>query len=313
MEYKKVVIIGSGPSGYTSAIYISRFGLNPILYTGINIGGQLNNTKYVENYPGFNNGILGPVLMEKMKKQSEKFGTKIYNISIEKVLFSKEIGKKHIIFLENGKFIETHGVIISTGSSYKKLGIKDENRFIGLGVSYCSICDGFFFKKKNVAIIGGGDTALEDALYLSDICEKVFLIVRKNYFKGTEYLQKKIKNVKNIKVYFNYELIEIIGNTKVEKIKIINNKNKKELIIVLDGIFISIGNKPNTEIFKNQIKMDKNGYIITKEKTTITNKPGVFASGDVQDPIYKQAVTAAGSGCMAAIDLKKYFIDNNIL
>ncbi|MDH3004902.1 MAG: thioredoxin-disulfide reductase [Candidatus Shikimatogenerans sp. JK-2022] len=301
------VIIGSGPAGYTSGIYLARFNIKHILYTGDLQGGQLVNTTKVENFPGFSKGILGIKLMNEMYKQSIKFGTIIKKEKITKVFFNKKKFENHILYTENKKKIITPSVIIATGSSPKKLNIKSEKKFLGFGISYCAICDGMIFKNKKVAVIGGGDTALEESLYLSRICKKIFLIIRKNEFKGSKFLQKKIYKKKNINIFFESKIIKFLGNKKLKYIKIL----KKEKIekVKVSGVFIAIGYKPNTSIFKNLINMDKKGYILTKNKTTETNIPGVFAAGDVQDNKYRQAITSAGSGCMAALDVEKYLLN----
>ncbi|WP_185873823.1 thioredoxin-disulfide reductase [Blattabacterium cuenoti] len=305
-KIKNCVIIGSGPSGYTAAIYASRADLNPILFEGFQPGGQLTMTTYVDNYPGFYNGIYGNKLMENLKKQAERFNSIIISKTITKVKLSNEIGGLHRIQIENENYIESKGIIIATGSKPRFLGIDKEKKFMGLGISFCATCDGFFHKEKDVAIIGGGDTALEEAIFLSKICKNIYLIVRKNYFKASKFLQKKILKIKNINIYFGFKIIEIFGNNFLEGIKIFNKKNKINKSIFISGLFISIGHDPNTDLFKNQLKLDEKGFIFVKKGTTCTNKPGVFAAGDVQDSIYRQAITSAGTGCMAALDLERY-------
>ncbi|WGH25786.1 MAG: thioredoxin-disulfide reductase [Candidatus Shikimatogenerans bostrichidophilus] len=299
------VIIGSGPAGYSAAIYLGRSNIKHYIYTGDIPGGQLINTTIVENYPGFSKGILGINLMNEMYKQAIKFGTIVKNNKILKVLFSNK--KKHILYTNKNEKIITKSVIIATGSLPKNLKIKNEKKFLGFGISYCATCDGMIFKKKNVAVIGGGNTALEESIFLSRICKIIYLIVRKNRFKASKYLQKKIYKIKNIKILFNTTISKFIGNKKLKYINLLNNNNIKKKKI--SGVFIAIGYYPNTLIFKNQIKMDKKGYIITDYKSTKTNKPGIFAAGDVQDNKYRQAITSAGSGCMSALEVEKYLLN----
>ncbi|WGH25507.1 MAG: thioredoxin-disulfide reductase [Candidatus Shikimatogenerans bostrichidophilus] len=298
------VIIGSGPAGYTSAIYLGRYNIKHVLYTGEKPGGQLRTTTKVENFPGFYKGILGYKLMDQMYKQAIKFGSIIKKEKIIKVIFKKY--KEHILYTETKKKIKTKSVIIATGSLPKKLNIKSENKFIGFGISYCATCDGILFKKKRVAVIGGGETALEESLFLSNICKTIYLIVRKNKLKGSIYLKKKVKKKKNIKILFNKKVIKFLGKKTIKYIIIFNKKKNKKNKIRISCVFIAIGYFPNTFIFKNKIKMDNQGYIKTKNNSTKTNISGVFAAGDVQDKKYKQAITSAGSGCMAALDVKKF-------
>ncbi|AWU45175.1 thioredoxin-disulfide reductase [Blattabacterium punctulatus] len=300
------VIIGSGPAGYSAAIYAARADLHPTLFLGFQPGGQLTVTTEVDNYPGFPIGISGNELMENCKKQALRFNTIIIHKTITEVYLSNQKGGVHFINVENKENIESKGIIIATGSRPKFLGLDKEKKFIGLGVSFCATCDGFFHKGKDVAVVGGGDTALEEASYLSKICKNVYLFVRKNYFKASKALQNRIFKKKNINIFFCYQVIEIIGDRFLEGIKIMNNKDKNTKILFISGLFISIGHTPNTELFKNQINLDKNGYIIVERGGTSTNKPGVFAAGDVRDPIYRQAITSAGTGCMAALDLERY-------
>ncbi|AWU44089.1 thioredoxin-disulfide reductase [Blattabacterium punctulatus] len=300
------VIIGSGPAGYSAAIYAARADLHPTLFLGFQPGGQLTVTTEVDNYPGFPIGISGNELMENCKKQALRFNTIIIHKTITEVYLSNQKGGVHFINVENKENIESKGIIIATGSRPKFLGLDKEKKFIGLGVSFCATCDGYFHKGKDVAVVGGGDTALEEASYLSKICKNVYLFVRKNYLKASKALQNRIFKKKNINIFFCYQVIEIIGDRFLEGIKIMNNKDKNTKILFISGLFISIGHTPNTELFKNQINLDKNGYIIVERGGTSTNKPGVFAAGDVRDPIYRQAITSAGTGCMAALDLERY-------
>ncbi|WP_185872200.1 thioredoxin-disulfide reductase [Blattabacterium cuenoti] len=310
MALKKIqdcVIIGSGPAGYSAAIYASRADLNPILFEGTQPGGQLTTTTSIDNYLGFPVGIDGINFMQNCKKQAERYNTKIINQSVINVCLSNKNRGIHHIFFEK-KCINSRGVIIATGSNPKLLGIQKEKKLIGLGISFCATCDGFFHKDKDVAVVGGGDTALSDTNYLSKICKKVYLIVRKNYFKASKILQSYILKKKNVKILFCSQITKIIGNNFLEGIKIFNHEKKTNITILVNGLFIAIGHIPNTEIFKNQLDLDNKGYIIVKKGSTITNKPGVFAAGDVQDPNYRQAITSAGTGCMAALDLEKYLI-----
>jgi len=305
-EILDCAIIGSGPAGFTAAIYAARADMKPQLFTGIQPGGQLTTTTEVENFPGYPLGISGPGMMEDLQKQAERFDTKIHYEEILKVEFSKKKGEIHKLSTRTGDiFAKT--VIISTGATAKYLGIDDEEKYKGGGVSACATCDGFFYKGKDVIVVGGGDTAAEEATYLSKICSKVTLLVRKDYLKASKAMTHRVMNTHNIEVKFNHELIHIEGeNNLVESAVVINNISKETLSIYVHGIFIAIGHKPNTDIFVNQLNTDENGYIITEKGSTITNIPGVFAAGDVQDHIYRQAITAAGSGCMAAMDAERY-------
>ncbi|WP_185855494.1 thioredoxin-disulfide reductase [Blattabacterium cuenoti] len=301
------IIIGSGPSGYSAAIYAARYGLNPILFSGPNPGGQLTYTNDIENYLGFPESIDGISFMDNCKKQALRFNTKILNKTINKVILSNDIGGTHRVFFGKSQdYLDSIGIIIATGSSSSFLGIKKEKELVGLGISFCATCDGFFHKEKDVAVVGGGDSALEETLYLSKICKKVYLLVRKNYLKASKILQKKVFEKKNVEINFSSIVTEIIGNDFLEGIKIFEKKNKTIRTVLLSGLFVAIGHIPNTDIFKNQINLDNKGYIIVKKGSTITNKPGVFAAGDVMDINYRQAITSASTGCMAAIDLDKY-------
>ena len=300
------LIIGSGPAGYTAAIYAARADLKPIIYTGLEPGGQLTTTTDVDNFPGYPKGIDGPKMMNELKEQAERFGTEVRIDFISKVEFSSERGGVHKVFSQDGTQIETKTIIISTGASAKYLGLPSEQKLIGGGVSACAVCDGFFYKNQEVAVVGGGDTAVEEATYLAKICSKVTMIVRKDHLRASKALQNRINKYTNISVLFNHEVKEVIGEDVVQGIKITNNLTEELSEINITGLFLAIGHTPNTEIFKGQIEMDNNGYIITKSKSTITNVPGVFAAGDVQDKEYRQAVTAAGTGCMAALDAERY-------
>ena len=300
------VIVGSGPSGYTAAIYAARADLKPELYTGLEPGGQLTTTTEVENFPGYPNGITGPEMMMDLQKQAERFETKVHYEMITKVEFSKEVGGVHKLWAGE-KEILAKTVIISTGATAKYLGLEDEKKYSGGGVSACATCDGFFYRGKDVIVVGAGDTAAEEATYLSKLCNKVTMLVRKDHFRASKAMIQKVNNTPNIEVKFNHELIAIEGeNSLVERAVVINNQTQETSKIDVHGIFIAIGHKPNTDVFAGQIALDENGYIITEGKSSKTNLPGVFAAGDVQDHIYRQAITAAGSGCMAAIDAERY-------
>jgi thioredoxin reductase (NADPH) len=306
IEKIKTIIIGSGPAGYTAAIYASRADLKPVLYTGMEPGGQLTTTTDVDNFPGYPNGIDGPKMMLELKEQAERFGTDVRIGEVTNVTLSSDKKDFHEIEVNNEIKIHAQTVIISTGASAKYLGIQSEQRLIGGGVSACAVCDGFFYKGQEVAIVGGGDTAAEEATYLANICSKVTMLVRKDTMRASKAMQHRVNSKKNITVRYNTEVIEVIGQNVVEGLKIINNKTQKTEEINITGFFVAIGHKPNTDIFKGQLEMDDTGYIITNGKTTKTNIPGVFASGDVQDKEYRQAVTAAGTGCMAALDAERY-------
>jgi thioredoxin reductase (NADPH) len=306
IEKVKNLIIGSGPAGYTAAIYASRADLKPILYTGMEPGGQLTTTTDVDNFPGYPKGIDGPQMMLELKEQAERFGTDVRIGEVTNVNLTDNKNSYHEVLINNEIKIHAKTIIISTGASAKYLGIESEQRLIGGGVSACAVCDGFFYKGQEVAIVGGGDTAAEEATYLSNICSKVTMLVRRDVMRASKAMQHRVKSKSNIVVKYNSEVVEVIGENVVEGIKVINNKTKKIDIIDITGFFVAIGHKPNTSIFKGQLEMDQTGYILTSGKTTKTNKPGVFASGDVQDKDYRQAVTAAGTGCMAALDAERY-------
>jgi thioredoxin reductase (NADPH) len=303
------VIVGSGPSGFTAAIYAARADLKPQLYTGLEPGGQLTTTTEVDNFPGYPDGITGPQMMLDLQKQAERFETKVHYELITKVEFSKETGGIHKLWAGN-KEILAKTVIISTGATAKYLGLDDEKKYAGGGVSACATCDGFFYKGKNVVVVGAGDTAAEEATYLAKLTNKVTMLVRKDTFRASKAMIHRVENTPNIEVKFNHELIGIEGeNALVERAVVINNLTKETSKIDVHGIFIAIGHKPNTDIFAGQIDLDENGYIKTVPGTTRTNLPGIFAAGDVQDHIYRQAITAAGSGCMAAMDAEKYLAE----
>ena len=300
------IIIGSGPAGYTAAIYAARADLKPIIYTGLEPGGQLTTTTEVDNFPGYPQGVDGPTMMNELKEQAERFGTKVEIDFISKVDFSKDKGGIHKLYTQNGDEIKSKTVIISTGASAKYLGLPSEQRLIGGGVSACAVCDGFFYKNQDVAIVGGGDTAIEEATYLAKICTNVTMLVRKDHFRASKAMQNRLSNFDNIKVLFNHEVEEVIGENVVDALKIKNNLTNEISELKITGLFIAIGHSPNTDIFKGLVDMDEGGYILTDKTSTKTNIPGVFAAGDVQDKDYRQAITAAGTGCMAALDAERY-------
>ena len=313
MQVLKTLIIGSGPAGYTAAIYAARADLEPVVYTGMEPGGQLTTTTEVDNFPGYPEGVDGPTMMIHLQKQAERFGTKVNNGFISKVEFSKNRGGIHKAFTEDGTEINTKTIIISTGASAKYLGIPSEQRLRGGGVSACAVCDGFFFKGQEVAIVGGGDTAAEEATYLAKICSKVTMLVRKDRMRASKAMQHRVLKTANIDLRYNSEIEEVLGDQVVEGVRIKNNQTDAKEEISVSGLFIAIGHKPNTDLFRGQIEMDESGYLVTKNKTTHTNIPGVFASGDVQDKEYRQAVTAAETGCMAALDAERYLQSVNDL
>uniref|UniRef100_UPI004048C81B thioredoxin-disulfide reductase n=1 Tax=Algoriphagus sp. TaxID=1872435 RepID=UPI004048C81B len=303
MEQVKVLIIGSGPAGYTAAIYAARAGMNPVLYTGGQPGGQLTITTDVENYPGYPEGIMGPEMMEDFKKQAERFGTQVRYGLVTQVDFNAQ---PHRVVVDEQKTILADTVIISTGASAKWLGLESETRLNGRGVSACAVCDGFFFRGQEVAIVGAGDTACEEASYLANICSKVYMIIRRDEMRASQIMQNRVKNNPKIEILWNTETQEILGDQEVTGMRIINSKTNEISEIPISGFFVAIGHQPNTEIFKNFISMDAAGYIQTIPGTSKTNVAGVFACGDAQDNVYRQAVTAAGTGCMAALDAERY-------
>jgi thioredoxin reductase (NADPH) len=303
------VIVGSGPSGFTAAIYAARADLKPYLYTGLEPGGQLTTTTEVDNFPGYPAGITGPEMMMDLQKQAERFDTKVLYEMITKAEFSNEVGGIHKLYAGN-KEIFAKTVIISTGATAKYLGLDDEKKYNGGGVSACATCDGFFYRGKDVVVVGAGDTAAEEATYLAKLVNKVTMLVRKGEFRASKAMIHRVENTQNIEVKFHHELIGIEGeNNLVERAVVVNNQTQEISTIDVHGIFIAIGHKPNTDIFVGQIDLDENGYIATEKGSTRTNLPGVFAAGDVQDHIYRQAITAAGSGCMAAMDAEKYLAE----
>ena len=306
VERIKCLIIGSGPAGYTAAIYAARADMKPIMYTGMEPGGQLTTTTEVDNFPGYPEGIDGPTMMIQLQQQAERFGTEVRIGMVTSVDLSKTHGGIHKVEIDNGSTLEAESIIIATGATAKYLGLPSEQRLRGGGVSACAVCDGFFFKGQDVAIVGGGDTAAEEATYLANICSKVTLLVRKGEMRASKAMQHRVNNTANLEVKYFTEIEEVIGDQVVEGLRLVNNQTGDKEQIQVTGLFIAIGHKPNTDIFKSQLDMDETGYIITNGKSTKTNIPGVFASGDVQDKEYRQAITAAGTGCMAALDAERY-------
>jgi thioredoxin reductase (NADPH) len=304
IEHVKCLIIGSGPAGYTAAIYAARADLKPVLYTGLLAGGQLTQTTEVENYPGYPDGIQGPAMMENFEKQASRLGTDIRFGYVTSVDFS---GPPHKVIIDETKTIIADTVIISTGASAKWLGLESEQKYNGFGVSACAVCDGFFFRGQDVAIVGAGDTAAEEATYLAKLCRKVYMLVRRDEFRASKAMMHRVFNTHNIEVIYNTEAKEIVGDGQVVTgVRTINNKTNEEKTLDVTGFFVAIGHHPNTEIFKDFIDMDETGYIKTIPGSSKTNIEGVFACGDAQDHVYRQAVTAAGTGCMAAIDAERY-------
>ena len=309
MEKVKILIIGSGPAGYTAAVYAARAGLKPVLYQGSQPGGQLTITTDVENYPGYPDGVMGPQMMVDFQKQAERFGTDIRSGMVTSVDFSKW---PHTITIDNKTEVEAEAVIVSTGASAKWLNLESEQRLNGRGVSACAVCDGFFFKGMDVAIVGAGDTAAEEAGYLSKIVNKVYMLVRRDEMRASKIMQQRVKNAPNIEILWNTETKEVLGEEEVSGVRVINNKTGEERDLDIQGFFVAIGHQPNTEIFRNWLDMDENGYIKTISGSSKTNIPGVFVTGDAQDKIYRQAVTAAGSGCMGALDAEKFIATKEV-
>jgi len=303
-EKVKVLIIGSGPAGYTAAIYAARAAMNPVLYTGMQPGGQLTTTNDVENFPGYPQGVKGPDMMMDLQKQAERFGTQVFFEMATSADFKTYPFK---VTLGDGKTREALSVIIATGASAKYLGLESEKTYANRGVSACATCDGYFFREQRVAVIGAGDSAAEEASYLSHLCKEVHLLVRRNEMRASHIMQQRVKNTPNIIIHWNTETEEIVGNKeKVTGIRVFNNLTKEKKEIPLEGVFLAIGHQPNTSLFKGQLDMDENGYIKVKPGSTHTNIPGVFAVGDAADKVYRQAITAAGTGCMGALDAEKF-------
>lgn len=312
MERVKCLIIGSGPAGYTAAIYASRANIAPVLYEGMQPGGQLTTTTDIENFPGYPEGINGFEMMEDLRKQAERFGADLRTGEVTSIDLSS---RPFHVTIDDSAVIEAETVIISTGASAKYLGLADEKKFAGMGVSACATCDGFFYRGKTVAVVGGGDTACEEATYLSNLARKVYMIVRKDYLRASKVMQQRVAEKENIEVLFNTNTVGLFGNPAVEGAHLVQFKGtpeEKTLDIAIDGFFLAIGHKPNTDFLGGQIELDELGYIKTDGFTTATNVPGVFAAGDVADPRYRQAITAAGMGCKAALDVEKFLVDNGI-
>ena len=308
----RCLILGSGPAGYTAAIYAARANLEPVLYEGMEPGGQLTTTTEVENFPGYPEGVTGPQMMEDLKKQAERYGTEVLSGRGTAVDFSTHPLK---VTIDDEHVIEADTVIISTGATAKYLGLEDEAKYSGQGVSACATCDGFFYRKKKVAVVGGGDTACEEATYLSGLADKVYMIVRKPYLRASEIMKERVMNNPKIEILFEHNAVGLFGNNGVEGahlIKRMGEQDEEKIDIAIDGFFLAIGHKPNTEIFKNYIELDNIGYIKTEHPSTKTNIEGVFACGDVADPIYRQAVTAAGTGCRAAMDAERYLSEKGL-
>ncbi len=306
-EHVQCLIIGSGPAGYTAAIYAARADLKPVLYTGIVPGGQLTQTTDVDNFPGYPAGIMGPEMMEDFRKQAERFGTDIRFGYATSVDFS---GTPHKVVIDEHKTIIAETVIVATGATAKWLGLESEQKYNGFGVSACAVCDGFFFRNQEVAIVGAGDTAAEEATYLAKLCSKVHMLVRRDEFRASKAMQNRVLSTPNIEIHYNTETREIVGDGQnVTGIRVYNNKTTEETTIPVTGFFVAIGHKPNTDIFKGWLDMDETGYLITKPGTAQTNIEGVFACGDAQDKVYRQAVTAAGTGCMAALEAERYLAE----
>ncbi len=306
IERIKCLIIGSGPAGYSAAVYAARADLKPVMYTGMEPGGQLTTTTEVDNYLGYPDGVDGTAMTEDFKKQAERFDTDVRFGLVTKVDLNDTVGGIHKVIVDGTKELEAETVIISTGATAKYLGLESEERLKGGGVSACATCDGFFYKNQNVIVVGGGDTAAEEATFLSKLCKQVTLLVRRDEMRASKAMQHRVNATENLEVLYNTELDEILGETVVEGARVVNNVTSEKHEIQVTGVFIAIGHKPNTDLFKGILDMDETGYLITKGKSTKTNLPGVFASGDVQDKEYRQAITAAGSGCMAALDAERY-------
>ena len=302
-NHNKVIIIGSGPAGYTAAIYAARAELSPLMFSGGQPGGQLMITTDVENYPGYKDGVMGPQMMEDFRLQAERFGTRLIYEEIVKV--DLESNPKRL-WTGSDEEYTADAVIISTGASARWLGLESEEKFTNRGVSACAVCDGYFFRGKEVAIVGGGDSAAEEALYLAKLCPTVHMFVRRDELRASKIMAKRVLDNENIKVYWNTETEEILGDEKVNGVRVINNKTQETSVIPVEGFFVAIGHTPNTQIFEGQLDMEESGYLITKPGTSLTNVEGVFASGDAQDHVYRQAVTAAGTGCMAALDAERW-------
>ena len=305
----KCLIIGSGPAGYTAAIYTSRANLSSILYEGLQPGGQLTITTEVENFPGYPEGVTGPQLMEDLRRQAERFGADMRTGIVKNIDFSN---RPYVVTIDDGSTVVADTIIVATGASAKYLGLPDEQKYNGLGVSACATCDGFFYRKKTVAVVGGGDTACEEALYLSNLAAKVYMIVRKDHLRASQVMQKRVFDKENIEVLFNTNTVGLFGEEFVEGAHLVENKgteNERLFDIAIDGFFLAIGHKPNTDIVRGHVNLDETGYIKLEGPTSATNIPGIFAAGDVADPRYRQAISAAGMGCRAALDVEKFLAE----
>ncbi len=305
-EHVKCLILGSGPAGYTAAIYAARANMKPVMYTGMQLGGQLTTTTEVDNFPGYPEGIDGPTMMEDLKKQAERFGTQVRFGMATKVDFS---GRVKRVEIDERTLIEADAVILATGATAKYLGLESEEKFKGFGVSACATCDGFFYRDKVVAVVGGGDTAAEEATYLAGLCKKIYLIVRRDELRASKAMQKRVFNTPNIEVLWKHQTKELLGEQVVTAVELYKNKGEAGEEVVkldIDGFFLAIGHTPNSEVFKEYLETDNAGYVMTIPGTSKTNVPGIFACGDLQDKVYRQAVTAAGTGCMAALDAERY-------
>lgn len=309
VERVKILIIGSGPAGYTAAIYAARADLAPVLYTGLEMGGQLTKTTEVENFPGFPEGVDANLLMSQMEQQARRFGTDIRMGTVTRVVLAREKGQAHRVEIDGEKTLEAQALIVATGASARWLGLPSEERLKGFGVSACATCDGFFYRGKTVAVVGGGDSALEEADYLSKICAKVYLIVRRDAFRASKAMQTRVSSNPKIEILWNSRIDEILGQQAVEGVRIKSNIDDSAREIALEGVFVAIGHHPSTELFAGQLDLSPEGYILTQAGTSLTNLPGVFAAGDVQDNRYRQAITSAGSGCKAALDAEKYLAE----
>lgn len=308
-EKLQVLIIGSGPAGYTAGIYASRADLSPVLYTGLQAGGQLTQTTEVENFPGFPNGIDGNMLMSQMEEQCRRLGTDMRFGVVTKITLGQEKGAWHTVEIDGEKTIMARTIIMATGASARWLGIPTEEKYKGYGVSACATCDGFFYRGKVVCVVGAGDSALEEATYLAKLCSKVYLIVRRDQMRASKAMQSRVLSTANIEIIWNSQITEIYGNDGVEGVKIHNKVDNTDTDIALDGVFVAIGHHPNTELVAGQVELNDEGYIITHDNTTHTNVPGVFAAGDVADPRYRQAIAAAAGGCRAAMDAERYLME----
>lgn len=310
IEHVKCLIIGSGPAGYTAAIYAARANMHPVLYQGAQPGGQLTITTEVDNFPGYPQGVQGPVMMQDLEQQARRFGTDVRYGMVTSVQFetSPTPERSHRVIVDEKHEITADAIIISTGASAKWLGLPSEMRLNGRGVSACAVCDGFFFRNQDVVIVGAGDTAAEEASYLSNICRKVYMLVRRDQMRASRFMQQRVKTKENIEILWNTETLEVLGDEEVNGVLVQNTVTGEQRTLEVTGFFVAIGHKPNTDIFKDYVDMDENGYILTDKGSTRTNVPGVFACGDAQDNVYRQAITAAGTGCMAALDAERYLV-----